>query len=120
MEPNTNPPADLDSQLSNALRRSRRIIWLILGGLVGTMLLLVAAVAWLVVVTDGNTAQNTRQIEANQAASDHRWCATIDLLTKTPIPKPANGTATPGREATYLLYIDFVQLRTEFRCQQPG
>lgn len=109
-------PPDIDAQLSEALHRSRRIVWLILAGLAGTVILLIAAVVWLVVVTQTASAQNARQITANQAASDHRWCATIDLLTRTPVPRPPNAGATPGREATYLLYVDFVQLRTEFHC----
>lgn len=50
------------------------------------------------------------------AASNHRWCATLTLLTARPVPKPANPRANPSRENSYIFYADILDLRHRFGC----
>jgi hypothetical protein len=108
---------DLNGQIHKVDSRYRSAITVILAVMGACILVLIAAVIWLSVVVLGNTAQNARQIAVNQAASDHRWCATIDLLTETPVPKPADPAANPSREANYQLYLNFLVLKDQFGCR---
>jgi hypothetical protein len=49
-------------------------------------------------------------------ASNHTWCATLDLLTSRPVPRPADPAANPSREQTYVLFTDFTDLRHHLGC----
>ena len=49
--------------------------------------------------------------------SEHRWCATLDLLTARPVPSPAHPAANPSRLGQYQLYLDFARLRGQFGCR---
>ncbi|MGH3673590.1 MAG: hypothetical protein ACRDSH_23670 [Pseudonocardiaceae bacterium] len=48
--------------------------------------------------------------------SAHDWCATLNLLTSQPVPKPADPAANPSRRQAYVLYSDFLDLRHRFGC----
>jgi hypothetical protein len=119
--PEQPPPAPgdgLDASLSEVLQRSWRYVRVLLAGLALAVLALTGAVVYLLGAVADSTAQNGQQITSNQHASDQRWCGAIDLLTATPVPKPADAAANPSREATYQLYLDFVTLQREFGCQK--
>lgn len=47
---------------------------------------------------------------------DHKWCMTLDILTKHPAPRPANPSQNPSREDLYLLYVSLVQVRAANGC----
>ena len=49
-------------------------------------------------------------------SNNARWCATLELLTAQPVAKPSDPGANPSRESSYKLYLDFVELRHDFRC----
>lgn len=49
-------------------------------------------------------------------SNDRRWCATLELLTRHPVPRPADPQANPSRVTTWRLYEDFVQLGRDFGC----
>jgi hypothetical protein len=98
---------------------------LISGGLV--IVGLVAAVIYLLVAQAN--ANHSSQVATQQAAiaakkvaaeavatDDHRWCATMALLTGTPIQPPADPAANPSRVQDYKLYENFLTLKREFKC----
>lgn len=75
---------------------------------------------------NANTTNSVRsQIESGQRAAivqaiaedDAKWCDTLDLLTRTPVPRPANPAANQAREENYLLYLDFLILRHRQGCR---
>jgi hypothetical protein len=47
---------------------------------------------------------------------NHRWCATLHLLTAHPVPRPADPHANPSRENAYVFYVNLLQLRQQFGC----
>lgn len=49
-------------------------------------------------------------------AQAHQWCATLDLLTSHPVPRPASPKANPSRAQAYILYSDFRDLRHRLGC----
>lgn len=106
---------DLDAQLSDLVRNSRRYLWMTIAFLGVMVLALTGAVVWLVIVNNNNVARNEQEIVHNQQLSDHRWCSTMDLLTAKAVP-PADPKTDPSRAATYELYVDFVRLKDEFGC----
>lgn len=110
--------SEFNLQLSDQSEKYRRSIATILAVMGMCMLFLIGAVIWLSVVVAGNTARNEMQIAANQAASDHRWCATMNLLTLHPVSKPADPASNPSREASYQLFIDFLTLKDGFGCDR--
>ena len=112
------PPDEhsMDDQLHELSKKYRRAITLILATMGLCLLVLIGVVIWLAIVVEGNTARNQHQIAANQAASDHRWCATMNLLTHEPEAPPANPASNPSREQNYKLYADFLALRQDFGC----
>jgi hypothetical protein len=48
--------------------------------------------------------------------SARKWCATLDLLTARPVPRPADPAANPSRENAYVFYADISDLRRQFGC----
>jgi hypothetical protein len=48
--------------------------------------------------------------------NDLRWCATLELLTSHPVPKPADPAANPSRENAYLFYSHLKDLERQFGC----
>lgn len=108
-----------DAELELGLERDyryRRAVQAVLLSMSICLVLLLGTVVWLAFVVEGNTARNQAQIATNQAASDQRWCATMNLLTGDPVAKPSDPKANPSRQASYLLYVDFIQLKSEFHC----
>lgn len=49
--------------------------------------------------------------------SQAQWCQTLELLTKHPVPKPADPAANPSRETTYQFYQGLVTLKHSFGCR---
>lgn len=49
-------------------------------------------------------------------ASQHRWCATLTLLTARPVPRPTNPEANPSRENAWIFYRNLTELRQRFGC----
>lgn len=49
-------------------------------------------------------------------SSNHKWCETMRLLTKHPVPRPADPQAHTAQGETWQLYTDFVTLRSELGC----
>lgn len=118
LPPEEHSPEDIDHQYSNSILRIKRLIWSIMVIQSVVLLCLLGAVIFLLVQNGDNNAHVTQQVEQNQSLSDHRWCATMDLLTQVPVQKPADPTANPSREASYQLYVDFVALKASFGCDQ--
>lgn len=48
--------------------------------------------------------------------SQHNWCSALIILTRNPVPKPANPTANPSRETTYQFYLSLLELEQHFNC----
>lgn len=48
--------------------------------------------------------------------SESRWCATLELLTASPVPSPAHPAANPSRAGEYNFYTDLVTLRNQYGC----
>ena len=63
----------------------------------------------------GNAALHSEIREAVQQGN-HRWCATLQLLTAQPVPKPDDPAANPSRENAWVFYVNLLQLRNEFGC----
>lgn len=114
--PNVPNENELDLQMARENERYKQAVRTIMTTMGVCMLLLIGAVIWLAVVVAGNTSQNEHQIAVNQAASDHRWCSTFDLLAGEKVPAPPDPAANPSRESSYKLYQDFVTLKSEFNC----
>ena len=106
----------LDDQLAALVSHSRRYLWTVIAILSVMVVGLVGAVIYLIASNQNATEQVAAQVAAAQAASDHRWCATMQLLTATPVTPPANPAANPSREASYQLYLDFLTLKNQFHC----
>lgn len=56
------------------------------------------------------------QIRGAVQQNNHRWCATLQLLSAHPVARPADPAANPSRENAYVFYINLLQLRSEFGC----
>jgi hypothetical protein len=106
----------LDRQLAEMVSRSRRYLWLVIATLSLLVLGLTGAVVYLIVNNQNAAQQNAEAIAAAQVASDHRWCATFDLLTRTRVDAPPHPGDNPSRAANYQLYTDFVTLKNQFHC----
>lgn len=64
-----------------------------------------------------SSSQHQASIVQHQvSAASQQWCTALDLLTKTPVPKPAAPGANPSRENGYELYVAFMKLRGQFGC----
>jgi hypothetical protein len=50
------------------------------------------------------------------SASQHTWCATINLLNEAPAPATAKGPPAPARVYDQHLAADFRTLKEKFRC----
>lgn len=75
-------------------------------GLVMLMLALLAAGVITNAFVTGHQIQHRQQ----------QWCAALQILTATPVPKPADPKANPSRVQAYRLYEDFVVIEREFGC----
>lgn len=49
--------------------------------------------------------------------SQHQWCTTLTLITQRPVRKPAHPAQNESREQSWLLYQDFLRLKSEFGCK---
>lgn len=56
------------------------------------------------------------QSAAALSRSQHDWCATLDLLTRHRVPRPADPAANPSRENAYIYYSVFLEQRHRFGC----
>lgn len=119
MQPPSEHEIDMDTQYDSALRRMRRPIWVIVAILGVLVVMLTGAVIWLIVQNSADTSRVAQEVVAAQEASDHRWCATMDLLTIVPVAAPKNAAANPSRESSYQLYVDFTALKKSFGCDSP-
>jgi hypothetical protein len=117
-EPSRAADDDLDRQLARTVRHSRRYVWAVIAVLALMVVGLAVTVIVLVIVVNGNTTRNAQQINASRQVQDRRWCATLNLLTATPVTPPPNPAASPSREASYQLYADFLALRQQFGCKR--
>jgi hypothetical protein len=50
------------------------------------------------------------------AANNAKWCTAMVLLTKHPVPEPADPAKNPSRVQTYQLYTTFRTLRRQLGC----
>lgn len=50
------------------------------------------------------------------STSQHRWCSTLELLTKHPVSKPSDPKANPSRENAYIFYSNLKILERQFGC----
>lgn len=49
-------------------------------------------------------------------SSQQQWCQSLLLLTKAPVPKPADPAKNPSREEAYTLYNAFSVLKKKYGC----
>lgn len=61
-------------------------------------------------------ASNQILTVVNIRQNDRQWCQTLVLLTRHPIPRPADPKANPSREANYEVYTALYQLKVRFHC----
>lgn len=81
------------------------------------IVLMAAAIIYLLIGQSHASAAIAHQVAVNQAAADQRWCSTLELLTAAPVTQPADPAANPSRESSYLLYRNFVTLEVQFHCR---
>jgi len=84
---------------------TRRSVILFIAGVVATVLLVSVGTVFAI-------WSNQRQV----TSASQQWCTTLNLLTRTPVPKPADPKSNPSRETAYELYADFLSLRQQFGC----
>jgi len=77
-------------------------------------LFLIAAV--LAVTAVAGISSLHSEIRGAVQQNNHRWCATLQLLTADPVPKPDDPKANPSRQNAYVFYVNLLQLRNEFGC----
>lgn len=80
------------------------------------MILFIAGVVSTVLLVAGGTAFAIWSNQHQVTTASRQWCTTLNLLTRTPVPKPADPKANPSREISYELYADFMNLRQQFGC----
>jgi hypothetical protein len=85
--------------------------WAVLLGVI--ILVMFAANTGISVLVAHNQEQQYQTLVQN---SDDQWCHLLDTLTASPVPKPADPTANPSREETYVFYTELVRLRLNFGC----
>lgn len=74
------------------------------------------SVVFLFLLTLAAAGINLAWTARSVAIDDHKWCATMALLTSKPVPRPADPKANPSRMQTYVLYSDFTELRHRLGC----
>lgn len=77
-------------------------------------LFLIAAILAVIAVLGLSSLRG--EIRGAVQQNNHRWCATLQLLTAKPVPRPGDPSANPSRENTYVFYVNLLQLRSEFGC----
>jgi len=114
--PTPSDDQELRERLHKVSRQGMQTFWLIivLQGVV--IMALLGAVGYLLVANANSNRNTERQISQAIASDDQKWCSTMNLLTLTPVLKPANAKVNPSREASYELYVDFETLKKEFNC----
>ena len=50
------------------------------------------------------------------SANNQDWCTALKILTKTPVPYPANPAQNPSRVFAYNLYTSFRDIEGKFGC----
>lgn len=107
------PRAELPPELRRAL------VSLIVGALIAGAL----AIGGVFYALDRSGAQTRAAIahanELNRAAiraNDRKFCAVVQAATRTPVHKPPDPAATPGRESTYEFYVEFLALGRSLGC----
>lgn len=76
------------------------------------ILSVVVVIAGLIVAVGGAYALSLYAI----AASQHKWCDTLELLTSNPPPKPADPKQDVSRERAYTFYVHLKTLEGRFGC----
>jgi len=73
----------------------------------------VAYLVILVVVGSGaNLLWTSHAIQQN----NHNWCDALGLLTKRPVPRPADPATNPSREGQYEFYLTLIVLKHRQGC----
>ncbi len=49
-------------------------------------------------------------------ASNRHWCVTLDLITSTPVPKPADPQRNKLAEQQWQFYAAMLDLKRQFGC----
>jgi hypothetical protein len=49
--------------------------------------------------------------------SQDQMCTVLELLTRHPVPRPADPKANPSREQDYVFYVTFRQVENNYRCR---
>lgn len=78
--------------------------------------LMIAALATIVILFAGGVLLSAYLSSRAIDTSQHQWCSALELLTKTPVPKPGDPKANPSRENAYLFYSHLRALEREFKC----
>jgi hypothetical protein len=79
-------------------------------GVAAVLVVMLAAAAAAVTVSIATAQRDIGQ-------SQQQWCDALQLLTASPVPRPADPAGNPSRESEYRLYQDFVRLRKVFGCK---
>ena len=77
-----------------------------IGSIIFSVLLVAGAVSY--AIWHGNST-----ISAN----NQDWCTALKILTKTPVPYPANPKENPSRVFSYDLYESFRSIEIKFGCK---
>jgi len=83
---------------------------------VRSVLALFAVAAIVAVLALVGYARLSADVRHQVQVGNHRWCATLQLLTADPVPKPDDPKANPSRQNAYVFYVNLLQLRNEFGC----
>ena len=83
---------------------------------VRAVLILFAVAAIVAVLALAGYARLSADVRHQVQVGNQRWCATLQLLTAHPVPKPDDPAANPSRENAYVFYVNLLQLRNEFGC----
>lgn len=83
----------------------------------GAVTLFIAAITAAAVLVVAGTVFAVIQGQQGTVTSNRQWCTVLDLLTRNPVPKPADPAQNPSRAASWELYEDFVHLSGQFGCR---
>lgn len=81
-----------------------------------SVVLFIIAVVGIVLLVVAGTGFAVWSNQHQVSSASQQWCTTLDLLTRTPVPKPADPKGNPSRETAYELYADFMSLKRQFGC----
>ncbi len=73
-------------------------------------------VAWLVVLIVLGSGANLLWTSHAIQQNNHNWCDALSLLTRRPVPRPADPATNPSREGQYEFYLTLVVLKHRQGC----